>query len=102
MRFDRDYGLFAQLAPDAEPRLVQPLPAGLKVGHYVVGFGLPNQRKPDYVARVGPTYRGEFALRPFLLRSSRPPRARPGRQRAPDRHTALSSCRIRTAVTFGP
>jgi hypothetical protein len=34
LRLDRDAGLFAQLAPDAEPRLAQPLPAGLKVGHY--------------------------------------------------------------------
>jgi hypothetical protein len=33
LRFDRDAGLFAQLAPDAEPRLTHPLPAGLKVGH---------------------------------------------------------------------
>ena len=34
LRLDRDSGLFAQLAPDAEPRLVQPLPVGLKVGHH--------------------------------------------------------------------
>jgi hypothetical protein len=34
LRFDRDETLFAQLAPDAEPRLVQPQPSGLKVGHY--------------------------------------------------------------------
>lgn len=34
LRFDRDVRLFAQLAPDAEPCLVQPLAAGLKVGHY--------------------------------------------------------------------
>src|SRR5262245_35556807 len=34
LRFDRDSGLFAQLSPDAEPRLTQPLPADLKVGHY--------------------------------------------------------------------
>jgi hypothetical protein len=34
LRFDLDYGLFAQLAHDAEPRLTQPLPDGLKVGHY--------------------------------------------------------------------
>jgi hypothetical protein len=34
LRFDRDARLFAQLAPDAELCLVQPLPAGLKVGHY--------------------------------------------------------------------
>jgi hypothetical protein len=34
LRFDRATGLFAQLAPEAEPYLVQPLPAGLKVGHY--------------------------------------------------------------------
>ena len=34
LRFDRDAGLFAQLAPDAEPRLTHPLPAGLKVGHH--------------------------------------------------------------------
>ncbi len=33
LRFDRDSGLFSQLATDAEPRLVRPLPAGLKVGH---------------------------------------------------------------------
>src|SRR4051812_42482942 len=31
---DRDAGLFAQLAIDAEPRMVKPLPEGLKVGHY--------------------------------------------------------------------
>jgi hypothetical protein len=34
LRFDRDAGLFAQLAPDAEPCLAHPLPPGLKVGHY--------------------------------------------------------------------
>jgi hypothetical protein len=34
LRFDRDAGLFAQLTPGANPCLVQPLPAGLKVGHY--------------------------------------------------------------------
>jgi hypothetical protein len=34
MRFDRDTGLFTQLAPDSDSRLVQPLPADLKVGHY--------------------------------------------------------------------
>ncbi len=34
LRFDRDAALLAQLAPDAEPCLTHPLPAGLKVGHY--------------------------------------------------------------------
>jgi hypothetical protein len=34
LRFERDLALFAQLASDAQPCLVQPLPAGLKVGHY--------------------------------------------------------------------
>jgi hypothetical protein len=34
LRLDRDPGLFAQLATDAKPCLVQPLPTGLKVGHY--------------------------------------------------------------------
>jgi hypothetical protein len=34
MRLDRDARLLAQLASDAEPCLVQPLPTGLKVGHY--------------------------------------------------------------------
>lgn len=32
LRFDRDDVLFAQLAPDAVPCLVRPLPEGLKVG----------------------------------------------------------------------
>jgi hypothetical protein len=34
LRFDRDAGPFAQLAPDVEPRMAHPLPAGLRVGHY--------------------------------------------------------------------
>lgn len=34
LRLERDLGLFAQLVPGAEPRLVDPLPPGLKVGHY--------------------------------------------------------------------
>jgi hypothetical protein len=34
LRFDRDPALLGQLAPEAEPCLVRPLPAGLKVGHY--------------------------------------------------------------------
>jgi hypothetical protein len=34
LRLDRDPRLLAQLAPDAEPCLVHPLPEGLKVGHY--------------------------------------------------------------------
>jgi hypothetical protein len=34
LRFDRDARLLAQLALDAQPCLVQPLPTGLKVGHY--------------------------------------------------------------------
>ncbi len=34
LRFDRDAGLFAQLARDAVPCLVHPLPADLKVGCY--------------------------------------------------------------------
>ncbi len=34
LRFDRDTALLAQLAGDATPRLVQPLPDGLKVGCY--------------------------------------------------------------------
>jgi hypothetical protein len=34
LRLDRDAGLLSQLDPDAMPSLVQPLPEGLKVGHY--------------------------------------------------------------------
>jgi hypothetical protein len=34
LRLDRDEVLLAQLTPDAKPRLVHPLPADLKVGHY--------------------------------------------------------------------
>ena len=34
MRLDRDEAVFSQLASDATPRLVQLLPAELKVGHY--------------------------------------------------------------------
>jgi hypothetical protein len=34
LRFERDARLFAQLALDATPSLVRPLPAGLKVGSY--------------------------------------------------------------------
>lgn len=34
LRFERDGVLFAQLARDAQPLLVELLPAGLKVGHY--------------------------------------------------------------------
>src|SRR5262245_17412321 len=34
LRFDRDEALFAQLAADANPCLVTPMPAGLKLGHY--------------------------------------------------------------------
>jgi hypothetical protein len=34
LRLDRDPGMLSQLAPDATPRLVHPLPEGLKVGHY--------------------------------------------------------------------
>lgn len=34
LRFDRDAGLFSQLARDATPCLVHPLPADLKVGSY--------------------------------------------------------------------
>jgi hypothetical protein len=34
LRFDRDTGLFSQLTLEGESRLVQPLPADLKVGHY--------------------------------------------------------------------
>jgi hypothetical protein len=34
MRLDRDPRLLAQLAADADPCLVHPLPGGLKVGHY--------------------------------------------------------------------
>lgn len=34
LRFDRDAGLFAQLAWDATPCLVHPLPEGLRVGCY--------------------------------------------------------------------
>src|SRR5215467_3307178 len=44
--------------------------------------------------RGGPTRRGEFASKRFLLRSSRPTRASPDRQPAEDRHTAARSrCR---------
>lgn len=34
LHFDRDEALFAQLAADASPCLVTPLPSGLKLGHY--------------------------------------------------------------------
>ena len=34
LRFERDHRLFAQLAPDATPSLVRPLPSGLKAGTY--------------------------------------------------------------------
>ncbi|MBN9520116.1 hypothetical protein J0H58_16580 [bacterium] len=34
LRFDRDEKLFTQLSVDSKPVLVQPLPAGLKVGHH--------------------------------------------------------------------
>jgi hypothetical protein len=34
LRFERDPRLLAQLAPDATPSLVRPLPPGLKVGSY--------------------------------------------------------------------
>src|SRR5262245_19786931 len=34
LRFDRDPRLFGQLAPDATPCLVRPLPDGLAVGSY--------------------------------------------------------------------
>lgn len=34
LRFDRDATLFSQLAPDATPCLVRPLPDGLTVGSY--------------------------------------------------------------------
>lgn len=34
LRFDRDAALFAQLAPDASPCLVRPLPEGMTVGAY--------------------------------------------------------------------
>jgi hypothetical protein len=34
LRLDRDAALLSQLAESAEPCLVRPLPAGLKVGHY--------------------------------------------------------------------
>jgi hypothetical protein len=34
LRLDGDSRLLAQLAPDADPCLVHPLPEGLKVGHY--------------------------------------------------------------------
>jgi hypothetical protein len=34
LRLERDMELFGQLSPDAEPRLVSAIPAGLKVGHY--------------------------------------------------------------------
>jgi len=34
LRFERDRRLFAQLAPDATPSLVRPLPPGLKAGTY--------------------------------------------------------------------
>jgi hypothetical protein len=34
LRLDRDGALFARLAADADPCLVAPLPAGLKLGHY--------------------------------------------------------------------
>lgn len=34
LRLERDSGLLAQLAIDAVPSLAQPMPKGLKVGHY--------------------------------------------------------------------
>jgi hypothetical protein len=34
LRLDRDYRLLGQLGAEAQPCLVHPLPAGLKVGHY--------------------------------------------------------------------
>jgi len=34
LRFDRDQRLLAQLAKDATPCLVHPLPEGVKLGHY--------------------------------------------------------------------
>ena len=34
LRFDRDTAIFSQLAPDATPCLVNPLPDGLTVGSY--------------------------------------------------------------------
>lgn len=34
LRFDRDTAIFSQLAPDATPCLVHPLPDGLTVGSY--------------------------------------------------------------------
>ncbi len=34
LRLDRDPRLLSQLAVNAEPCLVRPMPAGLKVGHY--------------------------------------------------------------------
>jgi hypothetical protein len=34
LRLDRDPALLGQFSLDAEPRLVHPLPEGLKVGHY--------------------------------------------------------------------
>ena len=34
LRFDRDTALFGQLAADAMPSLVQPLPEGVNVGPY--------------------------------------------------------------------
>lgn len=34
LRFDRDMGVLAQFAPDAQPCVVRLLPQGLKVGHY--------------------------------------------------------------------
>jgi hypothetical protein len=34
LRFDRDYGLFGQLEPQATPCIVSPIPEGLKVGRY--------------------------------------------------------------------
>jgi hypothetical protein len=34
LRLDRDSGLLSQLAPEATPCLVHPIPVDLKVGHY--------------------------------------------------------------------
>lgn len=34
LRFDRDARLLALFTPNAKPCVVQPLPTGLKVGHY--------------------------------------------------------------------
>jgi hypothetical protein len=56
--------------------------------------------KPKSATCIGPTRRGELASKRFLPRSSRPTRARPGRQHASDRHAEVNS--RRSLICSGP